>query len=863
MKSMTWARVKMAAAVCAATLAGTGGILAAGEPAAVPAKSEAGTTLLGLGSYWRVYITALPPVVTGDKKDSKPFGSDIRTALPPAGWARPDFDDSWWFRSPGPVQCNALTCIRGKFDVADPAAVGNLTLTLSYAGGARVYLNGKEVARAHLPKGDITPGTPASVYPQDAYLDTSGKPILSSKGSNAARVEVRRRKLGPLALPTGLLRKGVNVLAIELHRSAFRPVARRWKGKYKRAPWPHVKLFSLRLAADGAAVPNVSRPDGVQVWNQDPHRLFSVWEYGDPNEKLRPVRLVGARGGVYSGVVVISSTAAISGLKVTASGLGGAGEIPAAGLRVRCARPISLGISASLSGTGLPGYRKVPAFAALDDELPARAEPKTLNIAGGSKRKSTAQRKALGLPGTAKPAALVPVWVTVSIPKDAPAGKFRTCMSISADGMPARKVPLELEVVNWTLPAPGKFRTCMSIYQSPESVAMQYGVPLWSEKHWGLLEESFKLLSYVSNRLLVVPLVTRTQFGNDESMIPWIKGADGGYKYDFKVYDRYAALAAKHCNIKVISYQVYLSHGWTAPGPDKPTFVTVVDPATGKREPMKLPAYGTAEAEKLWKPFIAELKKHQAKTGFDKKFIAVLGITQDGGVHRGVADFFNKLWPEAGWHYGAHNRPTRKRAGGKVFGFSEYLYVPWAIPSLAKGRRHGWRNAPLVLMCQRISDRHQLSMVMRTMAERALLLGDNGAGRMCLDYWPVKGSTRFSATVNLFDRWPASACGQRQPQVSYLSVPGKKGALSTIRIEALREGLQEAEARIFVEEALVDKKIAGELAAKAWKLLDERAEFCRLVHSNRKPIRFTCGAGWQRRSARLYHLAAEVAGKLK
>ena len=77
----------------------------------------------------------------------------------------------------------------------------------------------------------------------------------------------------------------------------------------------------------------------------------------------------------------------------------------------------------------------------------------------------------------------------------------------------------------------------------------------------------------------------------------------------------------------------------------------------------------------------------------------------------------------------------------------------------------------------------------------------------------------------------------------------------------MREGLQETEARVFVEEALVHKRITGALAEKCRRLLKLRDAICRIVHSSAgygitAPLRVTYGKGWQRRSAELYRLAA-------
>ena len=99
--------------------------------------------------------------------------------------------------------------------------------------------------------------------------------------------------------------------------------------------------------------------------------------------------------------------------------------------------------------------------------------------------------------------------------------------------------------------------------------------------------------------------------------------------------------------------------------------------------------------------------------------------------------------------------------------------------------------------------------------------------------------------------------------------PGLSGPISTVRLEGIREGVQENEARFFLERALADtktrSKLGEALAARCQNILDERTRACM-----RKPYtRWLMGektlldSGAQSRSERLFLLAAEVAGKLK
>ncbi len=88
--------------------------------------------------------------------------------------------------------------------------------------------------------------------------------------------------------------------------------------------------------------------------------------------------------------------------------------------------------------------------------------------------------------------------------------------------------------------------------------------------------------------------------------------------------------------------------------------------------------------------------------------------------------------------------------------------------------------------------------------------------------------------------------------VPYLS-PGPDGARSTIRFEAAIGGVQECEARIFIEKALLDPakraKLGEETATRIQKLLDERT---------RVILWGTYPQGWQERAEALFDVAAEV-----
>ncbi|MCX7804752.1 MAG: RNA polymerase sigma factor, partial [Planctomycetota bacterium] len=138
----------------------------------------------------------------GPEGAAKPL-STATFSLPPADWTSVEFDDSRWERRQAPMRpdnmecgfgqtyCVALIAARGKFEVKDPAQVREVNLSLRYYGGAVVYVNGKEVARGHVPADKPGMETPAEDYPLEAYVNPDGKLMRPNAPKNQDRLAMR------------------------------------------------------------------------------------------------------------------------------------------------------------------------------------------------------------------------------------------------------------------------------------------------------------------------------------------------------------------------------------------------------------------------------------------------------------------------------------------------------------------------------------------------------------------------------------------------------------------------------------------------------------------------------------------------
>jgi len=466
--------------------------------------------------------TALNPVWDRRKQKGPEPYADYQSPLPPENWKEPTFDDLVWPRKEAPVEVqpgsttggrpharhsatrNSMICLRGRFHVDDPARVRGLRLSLEYVGGAAVYLNGQEIGRGHLPDGGLTPEMLAEEYAHDLYCLPGGEFLQRERLTkrygkfvkdeaelkrNLANFERRYRKMAGVEIDSTLLRKGENVLAVEIHRSPVNEAAvsakigpisgmRRVQGI-----WSYAGLRSLRLAAArGSAVrPNNGRPEGVQVWNCLPFDTITSSSWGDTGEALKPIRVPAARNGVFSGRLVVSAGAPLRGVKGTVSDLRakkGEGIISASKILVRWAAPAD------------PDTCWVPVGRcdALLEALPAEVEVvKTRLVRRGP---------------VVPTGAVAPVWITVRVPSDAEPGTYRGMVSVEAQSLPLTRVPMELVVYGWALPDPRGFRIRNLTVFSPENVAMYYNVPFWSDEHFDLMDQSMRLMAEIGNRQL-------------------------------------------------------------------------------------------------------------------------------------------------------------------------------------------------------------------------------------------------------------------------------------------------------------------------------------------------------------------------
>jgi len=478
--------------------------------------------------------------------------------------------------------------------------------------------------------------------------------------------------------------------------------------------------------------------------------------------------------------------------------------------------------------------------------------------------------------------AVQPVWLTVRVPKDAAAGEYRGALTVKAEGAAAVEVPVRVTVCGFDLPDTRDFQTVTDLISPPEILAARYKVALWSDEHFRLIENSMRILATIGNKTIYLPLICKTYFGNDESMVRWVKKGEGKYEHDFSILERYIDTALR-VGLKPLVVCLYVwdtycgsaqSTGGTGgmrAGGDaaKNVVVSGVDPATGKAAFMEGPKYTDPGSVEFWRPVAEGVRKRLAARGLEKGIM--VGYVNDAWPLKEVVDVWKNLLPEAPWfttshmpHVRVHDAPVGFSIAKVPLGTERQRVDP------ACKRYYGWKREPIWVTLSYWGGPPLGHL--RVWAENGLEIDCRGFGRLGADVWGVPYPVIF-----------------KYPQAQYMSgwsslevpmalfAPGPKGAVPTIRFEMLREGVQECEARIAIEKALTDParraKLGEERAEKLQAILDERSRFHRWMHMHNATDRgqilsipmgygWYAGSGWQERTKKLFDAAAEAAEAL-
>ena len=214
-----------------------------------------------------------------------------------------------------------------------------------------------------------------------------------------------------------------------------------------------------------------------------------------------------------------------------------------------------------------------------------------------------------------------PVWCTVEAPHDIAAGEYTSeLQAVNEKGKIIRHLTLKINILDRTLPEVAEQRFHLDLWQQPYAISRFHGVERWSDEHLEALRPYLQALgragqSVATAILFYEPWGTQTHVPDRfEPMVQSIMTADGEWRYDYTIFDKYVELCAE-CGIakqincfSMVPWDMSFRYYDEAAGEYRFLQTTTLMP----------------EYYDLWYNFLAAFKSHlQSKGWFDKTHIAM------------------------------------------------------------------------------------------------------------------------------------------------------------------------------------------------------------------------------------------------
>ena len=147
-----------------------------------------------------------------------------------------------------------------------------------------------------------------------------------------------------------------------------------------------------------------------------------------------------------------------------------------------------------------------------------------------------------------------PVWVSVKVPREnIIKGMYRGTVTVKEDGKVIAELPLTVTVKNRVLPEPKDWAFHLDLWQNPYAVSRYYNVEPFSQEHFDLMRPIMKRYADAGGKVITASIMHKPWNGQTydpfESMVTWMKKADGTWYFDYTVFDTWVEFMMS-CGVK-------------------------------------------------------------------------------------------------------------------------------------------------------------------------------------------------------------------------------------------------------------------------------------------------------------------------
>lgn len=134
-------------------------------------------------------------------------------------------------------------------------------------------------------------------------------------------------------------------------------------------------------------------------------------------------------------------------------------------------------------------------------------------------------------------------WVRIWIPRDAQPGFYQGFVTVKDQQGEIGKLKIRLQVKDRTLPEPKDWAFHLDLWQNPFAIARYHQVEPWSKAHFECMRPYMEMYRDAGGKAITASIMHKPWNGQTydffETMITWMKKADGTWSFDYTVFDRW------------------------------------------------------------------------------------------------------------------------------------------------------------------------------------------------------------------------------------------------------------------------------------------------------------------------------------
>lgn len=134
-------------------------------------------------------------------------------------------------------------------------------------------------------------------------------------------------------------------------------------------------------------------------------------------------------------------------------------------------------------------------------------------------------------------------WISVRVPQQVKAGKYTGFVTVKDGDKVLSELKIAINVKNRTLPASTEWAFHLDLWQNPYAEARYYNVEPFSKEHFDRMRPDMQNYVDAGGKVITASIMHKPWNGQTydpfESMVTWLKKADGTWYFDYTVFDKW------------------------------------------------------------------------------------------------------------------------------------------------------------------------------------------------------------------------------------------------------------------------------------------------------------------------------------